>query len=226
MTLTRTTLKISYQCDGGTSEFSFGFRVFDEDDVTVILTDSADTVDEKGTGNGVTADGVLLKDGGATLENNAGLKVKESDDTERLMLTVTGSDDAVVGNSNLPLYLENDGTLRDAPTDEPIPHGNVALRYKVLPIGDWDMNGTFSVDVAHGLTLANIRPPVDVMILNDAGDAMYPLAYPQAANNMSGGFALGGTNITLFRFAGGFFDDTGFDSTGYNRGFITIWYTE
>ena len=36
----------------------------------------------------------------------------------------------------------------------------------------------------------------------------------------------GGTNITLSRTNGGTYDSTGYDSTSYNRGWVTIWYEE
>jgi hypothetical protein len=101
---------------------------------------------------------------------------------------------------------------------------NVKLNTKVIDIGDWDMDSTFEIDVVHGLTLAKIRS-MTVLIRNDA-DTSY--------TNIDGGVATGGitgigadsTEITLSRTNSGSYDTSFYSSTSYNRGWITIQYTD
>ena len=96
----------------------------------------------------------------------------------------------------------------------------------MIDIGDWNMNATSSVTVAHGLTAANIRS-VDVQIRDDeTGLNTIPLDYDASGTGASGryGFLPNGTTIQLLRLAGGTFDTTAYNSISYNRGWITIWY--
>ena len=90
---------------------------------------------------------------------------------------------------------------------------------KVIDIGDWNMDSTESVNVAHGVTSTKIKK-VDVMIRLDGGNYCYPI------DVLGGGYwgiALY-SNIHLERTAGGFFDNVNFDSTSFNRGWIVIEY--
>lgn len=106
--------------------------------------------------------------------------------------------------------------------------GNATLLKKIINIGDWDMDTTQTVSVAHGLTLSKIRK-IDVLIQIDAGtgsDAVYLLTTGNyLAPTTSGAFQADATNVLLGRVTGGIFDNSFFDSTGYNRGWITIEYT-
>ncbi len=101
------------------------------------------------------------------------------------------------------------------------------LATKIVEIGDWDMNATTNVDVAHGLTLANIRT-VSVMVRNDTGGSIFHYtggsgAGGATANNLWVG-VITATNVTLYRLVGSAFDDPDFGDTGYNRGWIVIQY--
>lgn len=98
------------------------------------------------------------------------------------------------------------------------------LKHKVIDIGDWDMDATVNIQVAHGLTRDNIRQ-ISVVVRDDAAEDYYPLDYSDAAHaNLEGAFYINQTQVQLFRRAGGIFDHTDFNSTSYNRGWITIWY--
>ncbi len=100
------------------------------------------------------------------------------------------------------------------------------LKVKVINIGDWNMDTTVNVSVAHGLSLANIRA-VTVLIRNDDGSGFYPLDKAEGDfADVSGIFDMASVpgNVNLYRFTTGFFDAALFDSTSYNRGWITIWY--
>lgn len=92
-----------------------------------------------------------------------------------------------------------------------------ALKTKVLEIGDWDMDANATTSVAHGLTSDDIRS-VQVMIKLDS-------ATSTLTDLNAGGYAyVSTTNVILTRTGSGYFDNTSYDSTGYNRGFILIHY--
>lgn len=104
--------------------------------------------------------------------------------------------------------------------------GGQTLRCKVIEIGDWNMDTTSPVNIAHGLgaNWKNIRA-LNAIVRNDTDDGYYSLDYTESTG--LNGFALSSitsTNITLKRMVGGVFDSATFDSTSYNRGWITIWY--
>lgn len=111
-------------------------------------------------------------------------------------------------------YVEVDPTLRIKPV--------------VLDIGDWNMDTTQNVNVAHGLgsEFDKIRS-VDAWVRNDLGTNLEPLSvFTDAADpNLLGGGVLliNSTNVQLFRRTGGNFDNANFDATSYNRGWIIIW---
>ena len=100
-----------------------------------------------------------------------------------------------------------------------------------IDIGDWDMDATTSVTVATGLTSAEVMTirDISVIIRNDANNALYPL---DKLDNLTTGITSGGVeivdggfnNIIIQRYTTGDFDNTSFDSTSYNRGWITLEY--
>ena len=97
---------------------------------------------------------------------------------------------------------------------------------QVVEIGDWDMDATAFIAVAHSLpTGANSKVrSIDVMIRNDGGGGPFPLtSMNQVSQNIDGGIeSIDATNVQLSRLTAGGFDTTSFDSTSYNRGWITI----
>lgn len=101
---------------------------------------------------------------------------------------------------------------------------NVALKTKIVEIGDWDMVATASVSITHGIAggLTKIRS-VDVEIINDTEQFSYPLDY-NGPLGISGYSRNSLTTISLTRVASGTFDSASFDLTSFNRGWITITY--
>lgn len=97
---------------------------------------------------------------------------------------------------------------------------------KILNIGDWNMSSTATVNVPHGLNYKKIRSIV--VIVRDDTDVIYDnlARYDAGATgDIDGNYTLSGTtNVSLTRKAGGVFATTAYDSTSYNRGFITITY--
>ena len=96
-----------------------------------------------------------------------------------------------------------------------------------LDIGDWNMDSTTTVVVASGLTASKIRH-VEVSIRNDTGlanDNIHPLNFSPTAATVAGFWKVVDTDIVLSRVSSGEFDNTEYDATSYNRGWVTIWHT-
>jgi hypothetical protein len=99
---------------------------------------------------------------------------------------------------------------------------SIQLRTKILEIVNWDMAGTATKDVSHGLTLANIRK-VEIKIINDAQTEMYDFT---DWNGAFSSYIIQATQIRMGRYALGPFNSADFNSTGgFVRGWITITYT-
>lgn len=109
---------------------------------------------------------------------------------------------------------------------------NAEVLTKIIPIGNWNMQTTGTLAVAHGLTLSKIRS-VSAMINIDTSNALYPLT--GLVNTTPGGSAFAdATNINLFRFSDAqaaytgslsAYENASFSAVaGFNRGWITIEY--
>ena len=100
---------------------------------------------------------------------------------------------------------------------------------KTINIGDWDMDTDTTSNVVHGLSATEYKTVrrVEAVIRNDADTTYYPLSL---MNDVSLGLVsgsvqqVGSTWIKLGRYTSGLFNDTIFDATSYNRGFITFEY--
>jgi hypothetical protein len=106
--------------------------------------------------------------------------------------------------------------------------GNVAIKTQILDIGDWNMDTTAAKSVAlSGIGIDKIRS-IDVQIRDDGGASasVYPIGYV-SSGTVSGTYYTTGTNVELTRDAAGLFDgNVNFDSTSYNRGWVTVTYVE
>lgn len=140
--------------------------------------------------------------------------------------TVTTDSDVTVGND---LSVGNDVSVTgNATLTGGVDAGGngVMLKIKILNIGVWNMHrssgGSFSVSVAHGLTISKIRS-INIQILGDGSTSLYPIS----DSTDFGGFtySCGTTNILMIVGVGSIFDSTGFEDNTINRGYITIIYT-
>jgi hypothetical protein len=97
-----------------------------------------------------------------------------------------------------------------------------------INIGDWNMDTTSSITVAHGIGDYTKIIGVFAVIRNDADTNLVSLQKYNPTTGVSGGGfeEIDATNITLSRVASGFFDSSSYNSTSYNRGFLTIIYKE
>ncbi len=106
---------------------------------------------------------------------------------------------------------------------------NGTLRWKIIEIGDWNMDTYQQKYVAHGLTRTKIRS-INIIIRGDSDGDYYPLNYTTITNGLTQGkwiLPVGSeTLIEMQRLHQGLFDSTFFDSTSYNRGWITIGYID
>lgn len=99
------------------------------------------------------------------------------------------------------------------------------LKPKIVDIGDWNMDADASVNVLHGLTLSKIRK-VSVQLRDDSDSNHYEVAGYAAVGVLPANIGqVNSTIVVIDRTTGGFFDSVGFDATSYNRGWITIWYS-
>ncbi len=106
--------------------------------------------------------------------------------------------------------------------------GSLKLRTKLIDIGDWNMDSTPQVTVAHGISDFKKIVSVSVVVRNDADNNYYsPVGQADATTGLNLGCSIDGytsSNILISRIAGGFFDNSSFDSTSYNRGTISVLY--
>lgn len=92
------------------------------------------------------------------------------------------------------------------------------VKIKDIQIGDWDMDTTGSVTVAHGLSDITKIISISGMIIRDDSALTFVIKGDASISNVTP------TDITLTRTAAGFFDGVNFNSTSFNRGWITIIY--
>jgi hypothetical protein len=105
--------------------------------------------------------------------------------------------------------------------------GGNAIKTKILDIGDWNMDTTDQVTVATGIAnYKNIRS-VSVIIRNDGDNSYSLLNAMDGFYNPLGAVRSIGASILLIRnsIATGY-DNTSYDQTAYNRGWITIEYID
>lgn len=96
---------------------------------------------------------------------------------------------------------------------------------KIIDIGDWDMDTTGSVVIAHNLASVEAIRKINVMIRKDSDVPQVMRPLDVAVGGSSDGYVEADvTDIILFRTAAGAFDSTDYDETSYNRGYILIEY--
>lgn len=109
--------------------------------------------------------------------------------------------------------------------------GDTEVR-ETVTIGDWNMDSSASVNVAHNLSSTEWKTirSVSVIVRNDADSSYYDL---NAFDSSGSGVEMGGIanfdvqNFYLYRSdgaIGGIFDSGSFSATSYNRGWVSFWY--
>jgi len=96
--------------------------------------------------------------------------------------------------------------------------------FKVVNIGDWDMDTNNFATVNHGVSDYNKIRSVNVIIRNDANTNYYTILQGAATGASAWITQISSTQVSLEREPAGDYDNTDFDSTSYNRGWVTIGY--
>ncbi len=98
----------------------------------------------------------------------------------------------------------------------------------IINIGDWNMDTTQDLTVPHGIADFKKIRSIKVMIRNDADDSYKPLDCVISSSNnkpMGGVISFDSTNVYLTRGTDpSGFNNTDYNSTSYNRGYIIIEY--
>jgi hypothetical protein len=102
-------------------------------------------------------------------------------------------------------------------------------RQKLITMGDWNMDSTSNISVAHGLTLAKIIG-CRVLVRNDA-DTERRTIFGSFTNGSTTEWnatiaQIDATNVHIVRESSGIFDSANYDSTSYNRGWIILDYID
>ena len=137
---------------------------------------------------------------------------------------IDSSMDAALVISDAQTIITNTDT--EVPTSGAVYDKVGGLNTKVIEIGDWNMDAFVGVSgITHGLTLSKIRS-VSAIIRNDT-DNNYRDFQSFTSNETSvHRIEFNSSTINMFRGTLGAFDTTDYDSTSYNRGWITILYTD
>lgn len=135
-------------------------------------------------------------------------------------------------SSNIQTQLNNKQPLITNPLITVAPGGPVML-IKIIAIGDWNMDSTLNVDIVTGVVGSKIRG-VTVTIRDDSATSFYDLSTSHDPSNPTVPLPQGTTEfyevsaspltVRLRRTTGGRFDGVQFDSTSFNRGWVTITY--
>lgn len=104
---------------------------------------------------------------------------------------------------------------------------------KVIDIGDWNMDSISTAHISHGISDYTKIRNICVLIRNDANDKYLNIL--SSIGSVEGSYKPNGyingvgvlstSQVSLARELGGYFDSTDFDSTSYNRGWVTIQYS-
>ena len=99
-------------------------------------------------------------------------------------------------------------------------------RTSIIELGDWNMDTTTNINVAHGLEYADIIK-TEVFIRNDADTARDNISVgASAADTTPQGYVgtTDSTNVNIVRLTAGKFDAATYSTTSYNRGWLIITY--
>lgn len=134
---------------------------------------------------------------------------------------VTGD---VTGNADTATLADGASSIKETGA------GAGTIRKKIIEIGDWNMDSTQYVSISHGLTKTKIRS-VKAFINMDAavGTGVFNLEIFSSTVGVekAGGFiVITPSTIELWRNESGYYDNLDFNSTSFNRGWITIEYVD
>ena len=118
------------------------------------------------------------------------------------------------------LYLDTD---EKCTVDELRTYISGGYATKTINIGAWDMDADGFVDIEHELDYSKIRD-ISIMIQNDSENLLTPFISQGQSSIIFVTISTTNDHIRITRNGGGNFDNTSYDDTGVNRGFVTISY--
>ena len=101
------------------------------------------------------------------------------------------------------------------------------MRRIVYEIGSWNMDADASKLVSTDVVFSKVRG-ISFVIINDDGTQIYPNGLTQGSFTPDVEAAAGGANVSgelsvvMSRTAGGTFDDSSFNDTAVNRGYVIV----
>lgn len=137
-----------------------------------------------------------------------------------------GTDDGQAGEVFLSFLIHRTGGVYYA---VPMFETKPKIQHAIMEIGDWNMDTTsFKIIsfASEDFVLSEIRD-VRAMIRNDNGLNIIPidnLGFLGTADVPGTVEVISGTNIQLARVGGGKFDNTSYNQTSFNRGWLTVTY--
>jgi len=149
----------------------------------------------------------------------------------RLIATVPNTTESIPGKIELATQTEvNDGlatsravvpsTLKGVTDVINDKFGGVGT--KVIEIGDWNMDSTSIVSINHNLTFTDIIG-IQILIRDDGNSLKTELSHLDSTT-VSGTYSINSTLVTMIRTSGGFYDNTTYDQTSFNRGWVILSY--
>jgi len=129
-----------------------------------------------------------------------------------------------------------DATINQVPVYNVLESGYITkfddygLRRKTIEMGDWNMDSTGFLNVTHGLNYSDTwkgTRHAEFTVRNDADDVYYVDGAFSSQAMLADDIAVSGvtnTKVVIIRREGASFDSSNFDSTNYNRGWVTLWY--
>lgn len=170
------------------------------------------------------ANAIVQRDGSGNFAANIGTFLKVISDVAATNGTVV----LAAGTDGTDAVFTGD-VVGNADTATKVGVGATVLNVKTIDIGDWDMDATTNIFVVHGLSdITKIRS-ISVIIRNDTDNGYSPLSVmsESTTGTVAGGVnIIGASDVALFRQNGSLFDSVNYDSTSYNRGWVTIWYID
>ena len=163
---------------------------------------------------GSGSSGVIVGDDNTIGGNSTGVNVTGNNNTVSSGLenvTIVG-DNQTVTESNTSIINGNTLNSTTALANERV--------FQELEIGDWDMFATTIISVTHGLSIDEFESLRDLTVtIKDDPNTTY-----HSGPSVDISLKVNTSGIVLTRTVGGVFDTTNFDSTSFNRGFITFTY--
>jgi len=101
------------------------------------------------------------------------------------------------------------------------------IKTKILSIGDWDMDATEYAYILHGLPDTSKIINTTAIIRNDSGsqvEMLQPCETGGTASQTAYVYWITSTTVLLQRGSASEYNSSSWDSTGFNRGWVTIYY--